>query len=295
VKDALRLAFGTLSILPVRPPATVDRRTAGRAMVLAPLVGLALGLVVVAALWVLGGGTLLTIPPNGSLFFVGGAHEASPRISPWSPMVAAVAVVAILAALTRAMHLDGLADVADGLGSGKRGDDALAVMRRSDLGPFGVVTLVLALFFQVMACVELVQSLSGLAGIVVALVLSRLVLPVLCLSGIPAARPDGLGSAVAGSVSRRALAVAVGLSLLCVLLVVGLTALVEPVALGGLTGASSFHNPVRHVVGVIVAPTVVTGLFARHCLRRFGGVSGDVLGACAELTFTTCLVVLAAV
>ena len=223
VKDALRLAFGTLTILPVRPPSTVDRRTAGRAMVLAPLVGLSLGLVVVAALWVLGGGSLLTYPPHGSLTYLAGAHDAAPRISPWSPMVAAVAVVALLAFLTRAMHFDGLADVADGLGSGKRGDDALAIMRRSDLGPFGVVTLVLALFFQVMACVELVQTLSGLAGIVVALVLSRLVLPVLCLSGIPAARPDGLGAAVAGSVSRRALALAVGLGVLCVLLVIVLT------------------------------------------------------------------------
>ncbi len=161
VKDALRLAFGTLTILPVRPPSTVDRRTAGRAMVLAPLVGLSLGLVVVAALWALGGGSLLTYPPHGSLTYIAGAHDAAPRISPWSPMVAAVAVVALLALLTRAMHLDGLADVADGLGSGKRGDDALAIMRRSDLGPFGVVTLVLALFFQVMACVQLVQSPLG--------------------------------------------------------------------------------------------------------------------------------------
>jgi adenosylcobinamide-GDP ribazoletransferase len=298
VRDALRLAFGTLTILPVRPPSTVDRRTAGRAMVLAPLVGMSLGLVVVAALWAVGGGSLLTFPPHGSLTYLAGAHDAAPRISPWSPMVSAVAVVAVIAVLTRAMHLDGLADVADGLGSGKRGGDAVAVMRRSDLGPFGVVTLVLVLFFQVMACVDLVQSLPGLAGIVVALVLSRLVLPVLCLSGIPAARPEGLGAAVAGSVSRRALVLAVGLSLLCVLVVIVLTGVVEPVALGGLDGltaASSFHNPVRHVVGVVVAPAVVTGLFARHCVRRFGGVSGDVLGACVELTFTTCLIVLAAV
>src|SRR3954447_10864453 len=88
VKDALRLAFGTLTILPVRPPRVVDRRTAARAMVIAPGVGGLLGLVVVAVLWLLP--------------------------STVSPMLAAVLVIAMLALLTRGMHLDGLADTADG-------------------------------------------------------------------------------------------------------------------------------------------------------------------------------------
>ena len=95
-------------------------------MVLAPLVALLLGAVVLAMLWGLGGGTLLL----GSTDHGPGFVTSSP-----SPLIAAVMTVALLALLTRAMHLDGLADVADGLGSGRDRDRALAVMRQSDQRP----------------------------------------------------------------------------------------------------------------------------------------------------------------
>ncbi|MYV40156.1 adenosylcobinamide-GDP ribazoletransferase, partial [Streptomyces sp. SID1328] len=73
------------------------------------------------------------------------------------PLLAAVASAAVPAALTRGLHLDGLADTADGLGSGKPAEQALAIMKRSDIGPFGVLTLVLTLLAQVAA-------LAGLYG-----------------------------------------------------------------------------------------------------------------------------------
>ena len=59
--------------------------------------------------------------------------------------------MAALALLTRGLHLDGLADLADGLGSGQPAATALDIMRRSDIGPFGTVTLVLVLLTQVAA------------------------------------------------------------------------------------------------------------------------------------------------
>jgi cobalamin synthase len=81
---------------------------------------------------------------------------------------APVVVVAAGALLTRGLHLDGLADLADGLGSGRPAGDALSIMKRSDIGPFGVVGVVLALYLTGTALN--VQSLLGVVfmiGIVV--------------------------------------------------------------------------------------------------------------------------------
>jgi adenosylcobinamide-GDP ribazoletransferase len=137
VTDGLRFAFGTLSVLPVRVNRW-DRPTAGRAMLCAPLVGVVLG-----ALAALLGGGLQRL------------HGG--------PLLAAVACVAALAALTRGLHLDGLADVADGLGSNKPAAAALAIMKASDIGPFGVLVLVLTLFTQVAALAQ-AFAVSGRTG-----------------------------------------------------------------------------------------------------------------------------------
>jgi adenosylcobinamide-GDP ribazoletransferase len=248
VRDTLRLAFGTLTILPVRPPGVVDRRTAARAMVMAPVVGLLLGLVVVAGLWLLPS----TVPP----------------------LLAAVLVVAILALLTRGIHLDGLADTADGLGARAPAEQALALMRQGDIGPFGVVTIVLTLLLQTAATAELVTSRSGIGLMVCALVLSRLVLPLLCFERVPGARADGLGSSVAGSVGIAAAAVALALTAAAVIAV----ALVA-------------GPDLLQLAALLCVPLAVTGLFAGHCVRRLGGITGDVLGACAEVTLTTALII----
>ena len=117
--DGLRFAFGTLTVIPVRVTRW-DREAARGGMLCAPLAGLAVG--AAAA----GLGLVL-------LFLGAGAP------------LAAVATVAVPAVLTRGLHLDGLADTADGLGSGKPAEDALRIMKQSDVGPFGVLTLVLVL------------------------------------------------------------------------------------------------------------------------------------------------------
>ena len=243
--DAVRLAVGTLTVLPVRAP-VVDPVSAGRAMVLAPLVGLLLAV------------------PAGVVTWLGPQADLSPALT-------AAFIVGLLALLTRAMHLDGLADTADGLGSGRPAAQALEVMRRGDVGPFGVVTLVLVLLVQVAALAQLVATGSGAVGLAAALVVSRLALPLACLHGVPSARPDGLGAAVAGSVSWPMAGVAVVLA-------------VAPFLLLALAGFA---------VGAAVAATVGLlggAVVAAHAVRRLGGITGDVLGACVEATFTAALV-----
>ena len=137
-RDALRLSITLLSVLPAAgrsrdaagSPVEKTARpgvfgAAGEAMAWAPAVGLLLGVPAAAVLYV-----------SGRLLHTG-------------PLVAAALSVGTLAVLTRALHLDGLADLADGLGSGKPAAEALDIMRRSDIGPFGVITLVLTLLLQV--------------------------------------------------------------------------------------------------------------------------------------------------
>jgi adenosylcobinamide-GDP ribazoletransferase len=256
VRDAARLALGTLTVLPVRPPARVDRRTGGRAMVLAPLVGAVLAVVLVIVLWV---------------------------CRDTSAAVAGALAVAALALLTRGMHLDGLADTADGLGSGRGPEAALTVMRRGDVGPFGVVAVVLALVLQTSALSTLVARGSGAFPLVLALVTSRLVLPLLCSEGVPAARQDGLGSAVAGSVSRVALLGSVLLAAAVVVIAGGVVA-----ATSG-TGGVGWSDLLRAAVAAVL-PLLAAGVLATRCVRRLGGITGDVLGASVEVAFTASLV-----
>ncbi len=246
--NALRLAFGTLSIYPVRPPSEVNRRMAGWAMALGPLVAATLAL------------------PLWGLARLTQYH--------WSPLVVAALWVAGLGLLTRAMHLDGLADTADGLGSRQPAETALAVMRKSDVGPFGVATLVLVLLVQVAASAQLLAGPAGPVAVVTAVVLSRLILPLACLYVVPAGRPGGLGATVAGSVGRG--------QLLASLALTGLL-----VAAAALVAGDSAWLLLRASGGLLAG-----GAFCWWCVRRLGGITGDVLGACVEVTFTAALLML---
>ncbi|MET7435510.1 adenosylcobinamide-GDP ribazoletransferase, partial [Streptomyces flaveolus] len=185
LRDGLRFAFGTLTVLPVRVRRW-DRGAARGGMLCAPVAGLVVG--GCAA----GLGLLLLLLGAG-------------------PLLAAVASVAVPAALTRGLHLDGLADTADGLGSGKPAEDALRIMKQSDIGPFGVLTLVLVLLAQVAVLAQLYAGswARGAVAAVASAVAARLALTLAARAGVPAARPEGLGAAVAGVVPKgAALAVA---------------------------------------------------------------------------------------
>jgi adenosylcobinamide-GDP ribazoletransferase len=269
--NGLRLALTLLTVIPVRGadpayPARVpdaagppSRATAGAAMAWAPAVGLLLG--VIAA------GVLLTADhPLGA-----------------GPLTAASLGVASLALLSRGLHLDGLADLADGLGSGKPGPIALDIMRRSDIGPFGVVTLILTLLIQVTALghAEAAGYGRGPAALIAAVVTGRLALTWACRRGVPAARPDGLGALVAGTV-RPAIPALTTLATVAA----AVTAVVISAAL------------TSQPLGWTLPLAVVAGLAAafaleRHAVRRLGGITGDVLGALAEVATTVTLVVAA--
>jgi adenosylcobinamide-GDP ribazoletransferase len=217
-------------------------------MLWAPAVGLLIGIVA---------GSVAAVAASGGL----------------SPPSCAVLALAASALLTRGLHLDGLADTADGLGSGRDRERALAVMRASDIGPFGVATLVIVLLLQAAVLAELLSSgqAAAAAGLALSGAAGRLAACWASVRPVPAARVDGLGALVASSVPVPA-AAALTLALL--------------VLAGAVTG-------LRGVLAVTAA-LVVAGLLARRCTHRFGGVTGDVLGALVEVAQTVTLVVLAA-
>jgi adenosylcobinamide-GDP ribazoletransferase len=188
-------------------------------------------------------------------------------------LVAGLLGVGFLALATRGMHVDGLADTADGLGCYGPPERALQVMRDGGAGPFAVVTLLVTLGVQAAA----LGSLTG-GPVVVAAALAgatgRAGFAWCARRGVPAARPTGLGATVAGSQPPWAAPVWWLM-----------------VAAAGLTVVPG--RPWQGPLAVAVAAAVVVGL-SRHTRRRFGGVTGDVLGAANELAVAAALVVLSA-
>ena len=245
MRDAWALSFGTLTAWPVPPPRSIEFRTAGTAILLAPLTQVPL-----LALTALGSALWLAL---------GGAP----------PVLAALLIGAVVLS-TRGMHLDGLADTADGLSASYDRERALAVMKAPDVGPSGVAAVVLALLLQAVALAAIIDvGAFALAG--VALLVSRQVLAGACHPYFPPLSVSGLGHAVAGTVSTTRAAVS-GL----IMLGIGV--------LAAATGQPWWAGPVVVVVGWLAA--AVTLLHAR---RRLGGINGDVLGATIEATFAAAL------
>lgn len=239
---AVRLALSLFTVLPVRADA-VDRRTASRALVLAPLVGLALGAVV--------GGVVLGLLALGA-----------------PDLLAGLVGVGAGALLTRGLHLDGLADLADGLGSYGDAERMLAVMKDPSTGAFGVITLVVVLGAQAAALPAVAHH--GFLGVAVAWAAGRASFCWCARRGVPAASESGLGALVAGTQHPAVPAV---------LLVV-------------LGAAAAAVHPWQGPAAVVAAAAVAV-LLARHAVRRLGGVNGDVFGAVSEVTVTVVLAGLA--
>lgn len=231
--SALRFAFGFLTRLPVgNDSMPITAETFARAVVCFPIVGAVLGGIMWA--W-----QALVLPFAG-------------------PQLTSVSVIAIAALLTGGLHLDGLADLFDGLG-GYRGnrERMLEIMRDSRIGSHGAVALVLCLMARLSVTSELLAH--GLSwALIGATTCARFcVLPLLAL--FPYARADGLGV----DLQRHT-----GLQHVLIALV--------------------FTLAVEYALSwQLVLPTAYA-VFAALALgfwiwKRLGGLTGDVYGAAIEL------------
>ncbi len=231
---AARVAISFLTILPLKAPDDVNSRDLTRSAAFFPLVG-----------WLLGG--LLLLAAQGLIALFG------------SGLTTALLLVALLAWLTRGLHLDGLADLLDGLGGGNDPARRLAIMKDSGIGAFGVIGLILLLGLKASALADLLPELFAdhKVLLILPLVAGRWAMVLLAWrSRYP--REQGTGHAFVGQVSIREV-------LLGALFVVPFC-LLGPAA----------------IVALLASLLPAVYLYFK-ATRALGGVTGDVLGASCEL------------
>lgn len=192
-----------------------------------------------------------------------------------TPPLAALLVVAALMLVTGALHEDGLADFADGLGGGRDPASRLAIMKDSRIGTYGAAALLVSLGTRVAALAALGHPHAVALALLGAHAYARALLPGLKYL-LPEARRDGHSARMGRPNSARALA-----AFLAGLLLASTTLSRQPMP-----------SPLAALLALVVpvAGVAVVALLAR---RHLGGVTGDVLGAAeqvAEAAFLLCLV-----
>lgn len=240
----MRLYFTALQFLTIIPlPFAVRWRDGdlGRSMACFPLVGLTIGALL------------------AGLDFC---------LSPFLPRpVGDLILLVSLSLVTGVLHLDGLADVCDGLAARGGRERFLAVMKDSRIGAAGAAGLVLGLLLKYQALLQL--PMEGKRGMLMLFPLLARTAQVQLAVGARRARSDGLGAACITDAGFFHLVVA------------ELTALAASWLLLGAPGALCW---------------VIAAAFTAICRwwfhRRLGGITGDVIGCVSELNEILCLLML---
>lgn len=237
------VAFQFLTIVPVPVVPSFREGDLGRSMAVFPLVGLLLGAL-------LAGADYLMAPflPRG---------------------VADLILIVLLTVVTGGMHLDGLADVCDGLAARGSRQRFLEVMKDPCVGAIGAVGLVLALALKYQALLYLPASLKREALFFFPFVARGA--QVLVAVGSKRARADGLGASLVAEAGKRELIVALMFTLVAAWLLLGWVGL----------GCAAV---------LVLFTLALRGWF--HL--RLGGITGDVIGCISELNEILCLLILLA-
>lgn len=186
------------------------------------------------------------------------------------PLACALVAIGAQAAITGALHEDGLADLADGLGGGADAPTRLAIMQDSRIGTYGALALILSVGLKATLLSQLPSIEVAAAALVTAATISRGALPAV-MRWLPPARPEGLVFAI-GRPAPPAVTTAIAISLIVALIGLGLGLGIAACAVAA---------------GGAVAVAIVGQ-------RTLGGLTGDVLGAIQQKAELLVLVVVAA-
>ncbi|MET4273162.1 MULTISPECIES: adenosylcobinamide-GDP ribazoletransferase [unclassified Bradyrhizobium] len=226
----LRIATSFVTILPVASSKPAGDGAIARAAWALPVAGLAVGL-------------------SGALVYAIASRFGL------APNLAALLALAATALMTGALHEDGLADTADGLGGGRTRERKLEIMRDSRIGTYGVCALILSFGLRWSALAAIANPWAVALALCAAHTAARAGLPAF-MSQVPPARPDGL-SASAGSPPGRSIAIAFAVGILALVLALG---------------------PGKALVSLILL-SLAGLILARLAIRQIGGQTGDILGA----------------
>ena len=254
IPEGISTAFSWLTVLPFRGSRVFDRTTGRRAMLAMPLVGLFHGLVawcVFTLTW---------------LLQVNFGHT----LDLW---VVAFGIVSLWL-----MHIDGLSDVADALGSYAPPPKARGILADTNAGPMGVAAIMFSVAAQIIGVHAIMQGagsttlsdvghfpasdfpVSTVIGLILVPTVARISALILCTEGYRPANPTGFGALVIGTVPK-----------------LGTAAWVTTAAIAAFVGGGILWTLMTLAVIALTIP------WALHCSRRFDGLAGDCLGATIEI------------
>ncbi|WP_061028575.1 adenosylcobinamide-GDP ribazoletransferase [Bradyrhizobium sp. CCH5-F6] len=230
----LRMAASFVTILPVASSKPAGDGAVARATWALPIAGLLVGLA---------GAFVYKIASRFGL----------------TPNLAALLALATTTLITGALHEDGLADTADGLGGGRTRERKLEIMRDSRIGTYGVCALILSFGLRWSALAAIANPWGVALALCAAHTAARAGVPAF-MSLVAPARPDGL-SASAGSPPGRSVALAFAVGTFALALALG---------------------PGKALVALILL-SLAGYMLARLAIRQIGGQTGDILGAFEQL------------
>jgi adenosylcobinamide-GDP ribazoletransferase len=241
----LRIAASFVTILPVASSKPSGEGAVARATWALPVAGLLVGLA-------------------GAF-----AYKVAIRVG-LAPSHAALLALATTTIITGALHEDGLADTADGLGGGRTRERKLEIMRDSRIGSYGVCALILSFGLRWTALATIANPWAVMLALCAAHAAARAGLPAF-MSLVAPARSDGL-SANAGAPPGRSVATAFGVGTLVLALALG---------------------PAKALAGLMLLSAIGL-ILARSAIRQVGGQTGDILGAFEQVGEILILLVAAA-